>query len=253
MDLSYKEAKSSFERINELYEIEEEKLNNKKSNQKLLGKIKTDHLTYSYNGNNLFLKDINIKINPGDKVLIYGSSGSGKSTLAKILSKQLDIKNNLLFYDNKDINQCSLENIRKEVCYISQQETIFTDSIYQNIILDKQLDYNDFLDIAKLCMVDEFANNNILAYEMLLEENGFNISGGQRQRIILARALLKNANIYILDESLNEVDIKKERQILENIFNTYKDKTFIVISHRFHNQDLFNKRYRIDNGVSYEE
>ena len=92
-----------------------------------------------------------------------------------------------------------------------------------------------------------------MAYDTLLEENGFNLSGGQRQRIILARALLKKANIYILDESLNEVDIKKERQILQNIFNTYKDKTFIIISHRFHNQDLFNKKYRIDQGVSYEE
>lgn len=253
LDLSYKEAKTSFERIQELYEIEEEKINNKKSNKELLGKIKTNHLMYSYNGKDLFLKDINLEIKPGDKVLIYGSSGSGKSTLAKILSKQLEIKNKLLFYDDIDINNYSLSNIRKEVCYISQQETLFTDSIYQNIVLDKQLDYNDFLDNAKLCMVDEFTNNSIQAYDTLLEENGFNISGGQRQRIILARALLKKANIYILDESLNEIDIEKERQILKNIFNTYKDKTFIIISHRFHNQDLFNKKYRIDNGVSYEE
>lgn len=254
LDLSFKEAKTSFDRISELYEIEEEtKKDHKKTNKRILGKIKTNHLTYSYNGKDLFLKNINLEIKKGDKVLIYGSSGSGKSTLAKILSKQLRINNNLLFYDDKDINNCSLENIREEVCYISQQETLFTDSIYHNIVLDKQVDYNDFLDIAKLCMVDEFTNNSIMAYDMLLEENGFNLSGGQRQRIILARALLKKANIYILDESLNEVDIKKERQILKNIFNTYQDKTFIIISHRFHNQNLFNKKYRIDSGVSYEE
>jgi ATP-binding cassette subfamily B protein len=102
-------------------------------------------------------------------------------------------------------------------------------------------------------MVDEFVSSNIMAYDMLLEENGFNLSGGQRQRIILARAMLKDANIYILDESLNEVDIEKERQILTNLFNNYPDKTFIVISHRFHNQDLFNKKYQIKEGVSYEE
>lgn len=254
LDLSFKEAKVAFQRISELYEVEEElKNNHKKSNFELSGKISSNHLMYSYNGKDLFLKNINLEINPGDKVLIYGSSGSGKSTLAKILSKQLNINNNLLYYDDKDINNFSLEKIREEVCYISQQEILFTDSIYQNIILDKQIDYNDFLDIAKLCMIDEFVEKNILAYDTLLEENGFNLSGGQRQRIILARALLKKANIYILDESLNEVDIKKERQILQNIFNTYKDKTFIIISHRFHNQDLFNKKYRIDQGVSYEE
>lgn len=255
LDLSFKEAKISFERIHELFEVEEEntKLDHKKSNIELSGKINTKQLMYSYNGKDLFLKNINLEINPGDKVLIYGSSGSGKSTLAKILSKQLEVKNKILFYDDKDINNYSLNQIRKEVCYISQQETLFTDSIYQNIVLDKQIDYNDFLDIAKCCMVDEFASNEILAYDKLLEENGFNLSGGQRQRIILARALLKDAKIYILDESLNEVDIEKERQILENLFNTYKEKTFIIISHRFHNQDLFNKKYRIDNGISYEE
>ena len=255
LDLSFKEAKVSFDRIHELYEVDEEniKLDQKISNIKLEGKIKIKQLSYSYNGKDLFLKNINIEINPGDKVLIYGSSGSGKSTLAKILSKQLEIKNNLLFYDDKDINNYSLNHIRREVCYISQQETLFTESIYQNIVLDKQVDYNDFLDIAKYCMIDEFANKDILAYDKLLEENGFNLSGGQRQRIILARALLKDAQIYIMDESLNEVDINKERQILEKLFNIYKNKTFIVISHRFHNQDLFNKKYKIDNGVSYEE
>lgn len=255
LDLSLKEAKTSLARIHELYEVEEEntKLDHKKSNKKLLGKIKTNHLMYSYNGKDLFLKNINLNINPGDRVLIYGSSGSGKSTLAKTLSKQLEVNNGFLFYDDIDINQYSLHHIREEICYISQQETLFTDSIYQNIVLDKQIDYNDFLDIAKCCMVDEFANNDILVYDKLLEENGFNLSGGQRQRIILARALLKDAKIYILDESLNEIDIKKERQILNNLFKRYPEKTFIIISHRFHNQDLFDKKYRIDNGVSYEE
>ena len=255
LDLSWKEAKISFARIRELYEVETEnlKLDHMKINRKLLGKIESCHLKYSYNGKDLFLRDINLKINPGDKVLIYGKSGSGKSTLAKILAKQLEIKNRMLFYDGNDISHYSLNCIRKEICYISQQETLFTDSIYQNIVLDKQVDYNDFLNIARCCMIDEFANNDILAYDQLLEEDGFNLSGGQRQRIILARALLKDAQIYILDESLNEVDIKTERQILKNLLYFYKDKTFIVISHRFHNQDLFQKKYRIDRGVSYEE
>lgn len=255
LDLSLKEAKVSFQRIHELYEIEEEniKMENQKLNRKLLGKIESNHLKYSYNGTDFLLKNINLKINPGDKVLIYGKSGSGKSTIAKILSKQLEIKQNILFYDEKDSYHYSLNCIRNEICYISQQETLFTDSIYQNIVLDKQIDYNDFLNIAKCCVIDEFVQKDILAYHKLLEENGFNLSGGQRQRIILARALLKDAQIYILDESLNEIDVKTERKILKQIFRMYQNKTFIVISHRFHNQDLFSKKYRIENGVSYEE
>lgn len=255
LDLSWKEAKTSFERIHELYEVEEEdaKENHKISNKELLGNVKTNHLSYSYNGVDSLLKDINLNINSGDKVLIYGSSGGGKSTLARILSKQLEVKSNSLFFDDKDILHFSLDKIRKEVCYISQQETLFTDSIYRNIVLDKEIDYDTFLDVTKCCMIDEFVNNDILVYDKLLEENGFNLSGGQRQRIILARALLKNAKIYILDESLNEVDTKKERQILTQLFEKFPDKTFIIISHRFHNKDLFNKSYQIENGVSYEK
>lgn len=255
LNLSWKEAKTSFERISELYEIEEEKIrkNDQKTKKELLGKVDIKNLMYSYNGKDFLIKGMNMEILPGSRVLIYGSSGSGKSTLAKILAKQLDINNKMLYYDEKDINQYSLSDIRNQVCYISQQETLFTDSIYQNIVLDKTVDYNDFLDIAKECMIDEFAENNILTYNMLLEENGFNISGGQRQRIILARALLKDAKIYILDESLNEVDIEKERIILENLFKKYPDKTFVVISHRFHNQDLFTQKYYIEEGISYEK
>ncbi len=255
LNLSWKEAKTSFQRISELYEIEEEKINNHqlKLSKKLLGQIEIKNLMYSYNGKDFLLKNINMLILPGSKVLIYGSSGSGKSTLAKILSKQLEIKNKMLYYDGRDINQYELSNIRQEICLISQQETIFTDSIYQNIVLDKTVDYDDFLNIAKDCMIDEFAEKNILDYHMLLEENGFNISGGQRQRIILARALLKDAKIYILDESLNEIDIEKERIILKNLFQKYSDKTFIVISHRFHNQDLFTQKYFIEEGISYEK
>lgn len=255
LDLSWKEARISFKRIHELYEIKEEniRLDQQNLNQKLLGKIESRHLKYSYNGIDFLLKDINLKICPGDRVLIYGNSGSGKSTIAKILSRQLEMKENTVFYDYRDSRHYSLNCIRKEICYVSQQETIFTDSIYQNIVLDRQVNYNDFLDIAHCCMIDEFVQTDILAYHKLLEENGFNLSGGQRQRIILARALLKDAQIYILDESLNEVDVKTERKILKQLFRMYSDKTFIVISHRFHNQDLFKKKYKIENGVSYEE
>lgn len=253
LDLLYKDAKMSLLRISELYEVEEERVQDRNASMVLSGKISTNHLMFSYNGKDLLLKDVSVNINPGDKVLIYGSSGSGKSTFAKILSKQLSINNKLLYYDSKDINCIDLMNIRKEICYISQQETLFTDSIYRNIVLDKEIDYDTFLDTASLCMIDEFAENSIMAYDLLLEENGFNLSGGQRQRIILARSLLKNASIYIMDESLNELDVEKERKILEKLFNIYKNKTFIIISHRFHNQDLFNKKYCIEDGVSYEK
>lgn len=253
LNLTWKEAKISLKRLSELYEIEiPKKLVDRKINTKLIGNININKLKYSYNGKDFLLNNINMTINSKDRVLIYGSSGSGKSTLAKVIAKQLNIPNKMVYIDGRDINYYG-DDYNQNVCYISQQETLFTTSVYQNIILDKQINYDDFLNVAKLCMVDEFIEKDILTYDMLLEENGFNISGGQRQRIILARSLLKDADIYILDESLNQVDIEKERQIFQNLFLNYPDKTFIIISHRFHNQDLFNKKYCIEKGTSYEK
>ncbi len=249
--LSLDEAKVAFDRIYELYEVEEEKnINNICS--KINGNFDIRHLMYSYNSYTPFLKDINMNIKQGEKVLIYGKSGSGKSTLAKILIGNLKVKNKMIDIDSKDINRYQISNLRKDICYVSNNETIFTDTVINNILMDK--DYSsDFDEVTKMCMVDEFIENNFLAYDLILEENGFNLSGGQKQRIILARSLLNNAQVYIFDEALNQVDIIREREILTNLFNKYKDKTFIYISHRFNNSDLFDKKYKIEDGVSYYE
>jgi len=249
--LTVKEAKISFNRIRELYEVKEEdkSIVNKID---IKGNIVCNHLKYSYNNVTPFLKNINMKINAGERILIYGKSGSGKSTLAKILTGNLKVINKELLLENKGINRYKLCNLRENICYVSSNETIFTASVYDNILLDKE-ETNKFDEVVKMCMVDEFILDKDLAYNLLLEENGFNLSGGQKQRIALARSLLKDSNIYILDEALNQVDIDKERQILTNVFNKYKDKTFIYISHRFNNSDLFDRKYRIEEGVSYEE
>ncbi|MEG1597092.1 MAG: peptidase domain-containing ABC transporter [Bacilli bacterium] len=245
----------SFQRISELYKIDisDNSLNHKYINKEIKGFIKTNHLKYSYNYKDFILKDINIDIKSGEKVIIYGQSGSGKSTLIKLIMKYLEVDNNSLFIDNKDINDYNLNVLKNNINYVSQNETLYTDTIYNNIILDNNINYDEFLKVIKLTLTEEITNKSILKENMLLEENGFNLSGGERQRIILARALLHNTNILLLDESLNEIDIKREREILSNIFNLYKDKTIIVISHRFNNIDLFDKKYEIVEGVSYEK
>ena len=252
--LSIKNAKVAFNRIKELYEIQEEKKDDSSLKyQNVIGNIKTDKLVYSYNNRDLFLKNINLDIDCNDKVLIYGKSGSGKSTLAKIIAGALVIPNKYVYFNNIDINKYSVSSLRKDICYVSSKETLFIDTVYDNIVLDKEISQDDFYSNAKLCMVDEFIEEKSLAYNTLIEEGGFNFSGGEKQRLILARALLKNSNIYILDEALNQVDVERERKILKNIFDKYPNKTFIYISHRFHNKDLFNKKYRIEDGISFDE
>ena len=250
-DASIKTAKISLKRIIELYSFEKENLiiDEKYTNKQIKGNIVVNNLSYSYNGRNKILNKINLEIMEGEKILITGSSGCGKSTLAKILMKFIDVSKDTVIIDSKDINDYNLCEIRRDICYVSQSESLFTDSIYNNIILGRNIDYDSFLSICKKLGVDKIAKKNINGYNMLLEENAFNISGGERQRIIMCRALLKESNIFIFDESLNQIDIESERTILSRIFKMYKDKTIIVISHRFNNTDLFDKVWSLEGGV----
>lgn len=254
IDITIKKVRQSINRASELLEIKRENLSldHKYSNYLIKGDIKVNNLSYSYNGQKKLLNNISIDIKRGNKVLIYGKSGEGKSTLAKILMGYLKVKNDSIYIDNKDINDYNILQLRNNICYVSQNEFLFSDSIYNNITMNKNVDYNLFLDICKMTMVDQIVKKNLLLYDTLLEENGFNVSGGERQRILLARAMLKDSSIYILDESLSQVDIKKERVILKNIFNKLKDKTVIVISHRFNNQDLFDLKIDITERKAYD-
>ena len=215
----------------------------------IVGDIIIKNLEFSYNNKKNILNNINLNINNKDKVLVLGSSGSGKSTLLKILYKYYDIGRDKVYINNHDINDFSLQDIRKNITYISQNELLYNDTIRNNIILDRNIDDKSFLDICNMVYVNEIIKDNMLSYNYNLEENGANISGGQRQRIILARALLKDSKIILIDEGLNEIDINLERKILKNIFSYYKDKTIIIISHRLDNMDLYNKVINIENGV----
>lgn len=247
----YKEyyyAKASLNRINNLLNYKCEELI-KRTNLTVLGNIRINNLTFGYNEKKPILKDITIDIPKSTKLLILGSSGSGKSTLLKLIYKYYQIERNKILINNYDINDYSLLDIRKNIAYISQNEFLYSDTIKNNIILDRNVSETEFLKVCKLTYVTEIINNNPLAYNMRLEENGINLSGGERQRIILARALLKTANIILIDEGLNQIDIKLEKKILTNIFKLYIDKTIIIISHRLENVSLFDKIVNLENGI----
>ena len=235
-------VKVAIRRIIDLYSINKEQLNIDKKyvDKKLDGKIDIINLSYSYNGRDKILDSVNLVIQKYQKIMLCGDSGSGKSTLVKILMKYYDIPNNIITIDEKDINDYNLLQIRRDICYVSQNEKLFTDSVYNNIVLDRNIEYNEFLKVCKITGVDKIVNKNISKYDMLLEENGFNISGGERQRIIMARAILKNASIYIFDESISQLDIESERKMLIKIFKAFSKKTIIFVSHRFDNKDLFD-------------
>ena len=249
-EINIKKLKTAVRRVIDIYSINEEKmiLDNKYVNKPVVGDINICNLSYSYNGRNNILKKINLVIKQGDRILLCGNSGSGKSTLMKILMRYYNIDNNKIYISGKDINDYNLLEIRRDICYVSQNEKLITDSVYNNIVLGRDISYDSFLEVCKLFKIDEIVKDDISKYNMLLEENGFNVSGGERQKIILARTLLKKSNIYIFDESLSQLDIKTEREFIKNIFEYLKEKTVIVISHRFYNSDLYDKFYTVVGG-----
>ncbi len=244
-ELSY--TKNSIKRVNNLLNYKYEKLD-KESYLNMDGDIIINKLNFSYNNKEVILKDINLNIKSGSKVLILGSSGTGKSTLLKILYRYYEINRGQVFINNYDLLDYEITDIRKNITYISQNEFLYTDSIKNNIILDRKVSDTEFLNICKLTYVSEIVKNNILSYNYCLSENGVNISGGQRQRIILARAILKKAKIILIDEGLNEIDVNLERKILKNIFNYCQDKTIIIVSHRTDNMDLYDNVIRLEDG-----
>lgn len=245
-DVLYKKTKIIIERINELLNIKEERvyldINPIKS---LKGNIKIKNLSFKY-GDNYVLSNLNISFNEGKKILITGNSGSGKSTLAKIIAGYLEIKRNKVFIGNTDINDINLWSLREQITYVSQDEYIFNNTIYENINIRKTRDLNKLNEMCKCMLIDEITKKNKSGYNMILEENGNNISGGERQRLILARTFLKESSIYILDETFSQINIEKERIIMKNIFEKFKDKTIIVISHRLENSDLFDEIHNLE-------
>ena len=245
----YPKYKASLERIEDIFNIKEEVFDssNYYTNYNLNGDILYKNLSYSYNSKKLF-NNINFKIKYKDKIFLYGPSGTGKSTFVKLLMRYIEMPFGYISINNIDINHYHLDILRNNITYVSQQEYLFNDTLYNNITLGREIDKNEIEKVVKMLYLNEVGSLN-----RMVEENGFNFSGGERQRIILARSVLKKSSIYIFDEALSQIDVVKERDILINIFKYLKDKTIIVISHRFDNKDLFERIIRIEKGSIYEE
>lgn len=244
----YVYVKGVFKRANGLYEVKLDDLESK-NGLRVEGDISFNNLDFSFNGKDQILKSIKIEFKAKEKILLLGNSGSGKSTLLKILYKYYDVSRGMVLVNGIDINDFSISDIRDDIIYVSQNETLYTGSIKDNILLNRDIYYKDFLDMCCYLEVDNIIKDNLLGYDFLLEENGANISGGERQRIILARALFKKGNVILIDEGLSQMDIDLERRVLKRIFSIFKDKMIIVVSHRFNNMDLYDKVFKLKDGM----
>ena len=249
----YDSFKVSLDRIEEIFLITQENFNNNYYYlpYTLKGNIVINRLNYKI-GNNILFKNLSLNIKENEKILLSGPSGCGKSTLVRMLLQYVEVDFGKISIAGIDINHYHLENIRANITYVTSSEYLFTDTIRNNITLHKEVAEEDFEKVCKICLIDDIIKKSMMGYDMLIEENGFNFSNGERQRIILARALMRKSNIYILDEALGQIDIYREKKILENIFSFLKNQTVIIISHRFNNKKLFNRVLKIEEGKIVE-
>ena len=215
-----------------------EKISKKKenfSNKLLNGNIQINNISFCYPSrpNEIVLNNISIKINEGEKIAIVGMSGSGKTTLTNLLlGFYQSTKGNILF-DNKSIEDIGLTSLRNQIGLVPQDIILFGGTIRENLLYAKtNASENEMINAAKEANAHEFILQFENGYDTIVGERGMQISGGQRQRIAIARAILKNPKILILDEATSSLDSKSEQKIQDSMNFLLKDKTAIIISHR---------------------
>ncbi|MEH1860866.1 MAG: ABC transporter ATP-binding protein [Nostoc sp.] len=200
----------------------------------LKGELTAKNLTYNYPGSNTpALANINFTIAPGETVAIVGAIGSGKSTLANALPRLLDIESGQLFLDGLDITKIALTDLRGAIAYVPQDSFLFSTTIKNNIRYGDPISEQQQVEsVAKLAQIESEIYNFPQQYETIVGERGINLSGGQRQRTALARAMLVNAPVLILDDALSSVDNQTAMQILKNLSSGTERKTVIFITHQ---------------------
>lgn len=214
------------------------------------GWIRSQGLTYIFpESKTLALDNLNFLIKPGETVAIVGPIGGGKSTLANTLPRLLDIKIDQLFIDGYDVTQLKLEDLRRAIAYVPQESFLFSTTIKNNICYGNPFkEQTDIEAAAKQAQIDREILNFPQQYETMVGERGITLSGGQRQRIALARALLVDAPILILDDALSSVDNQTATHILQNLSTGTKKKTVIFISHQMSAAATADRIFVMDKG-----
>ncbi len=216
----------------------------------LKGNIELRSLTFRYpDGQNDVLRDVSFKISAGQSVGIIGKTGSGKSTLVDLLLRIYNVPDGTIFLDGRDINSIPIHTVRSHTAYVPQDGFLFSDTIAANIAFASDTDSQELVERAA-CLAD--VHDNIAGfsrgYRTMLGERGVTVSGGQKQRIAIARALMKNAAILILDDSVSAVDIGTEKKILENLCSVREGKTTILIAHRVSTVEHMDLLVFLDDG-----
>jgi len=245
-------GKASLKRISELLdaEITVKDRPGVKELENVKGEIEFRDLTFRYpDGEFNELEHVSFKINPGENIGLVGKTGAGKTTLVDLILRTYNVPDGTIFIDGQDVNSVSIHSVRENCAYVPQDNFLFSDTIARNIAFgNKEVNLRAVKRAAIQADVDENISQFQLGYDTVLGERGVTVSGGQKQRISIARALMKDAPILILDDSVSAVDTKTERAILGNLRETRHGKTTILIAHRISTIEQMDKVLFIDEG-----
>jgi len=216
--------------------------------------IEFKNISFTYPDGTHALKNLSAKIEGGTKVGLVGVSGSGKTTFLNLIPRFFHLKNGSILIDNQNINNINLNSLRKEISLVSQDVILFDDTIRANILYGNAFASNEeIIEACKFAASQDFIEKLPNKYETIIGENGVKLSGGQKQRLSIARAILKNSSIILLDEATSSLDSESESVIQRAIENLTKNKTTIIIAHRLSTVMNCDKILVFENGQIVEE
>ncbi len=245
-----------YERVREVIETEREVRNlpGARPAPAFKGKIEFSHVDFGYSSDLLALKDVNLQIEPGQVAALVGPTGAGKTTIASLVARFYDPVKGQVKIDGNDIRRYKLKSLRSQISFVLQENLLFRAPVWQNIAYGRpEASRKEIIEAAKLANAEEFIARLPEGYDTMVGERGVTLSGGQRQRIAIARAIIRNAPILILDEPTTGLDAASEELVFEALSRLMEGKTSIVIAHRLATVRRADIIFVLDKGMIVEQ
>ncbi|GMN07296.1 ABC transporter ATP-binding protein [Croceitalea sp. MTPC5] len=248
-------AEASQKRINEFLKEQPSIKNEVTSATPIKGKIEFKNVSFTYEDTNIeALKEVSFTIEAGQTIAILGKTGAGKSTILDLVARLYDVHEGEILIDGVPIKDLNLDSLRSAIGAVPQDAFLFSDTIENNIRFGKEdASKDEIITVAKNAVVHDNISDFSKQYETILGERGITLSGGQKQRISIARALLKDPNIYLFDDCLSAVDTETEEEILKNLKQASEHKTTLIVSHRVSSAKNTDKIIVLDQGKIIQE
>ncbi len=241
------------DRLNDILEMKTEEYDNPGSSFEELNEITFDNIDFRYGNRELTLKRISLSIKHGEKIAVVGESGSGKTTLAKLILRFYEPESGEIRINGVNTKDYNLTALRKKIAYVDQNSFLFSDTVKNNLKLSNtEATDEQIIEVCRMCRANDFIEALPFGYDTPLDENGMSLSGGQRQRLSIARAMLKEPKLLILDEATSNLDTITEAGIKNTVFSLDKELTCIIIAHRLSTIKNCDRIYVMEHGEIVE-